>query len=355
MSVGPVIMLRDFEPANLDLDGKSILVTGGTGSFGRAFVKFVLSRCKPKRLCIYSRDELKQHEMALDFKGQGDEALRFFIGDVRDETRLRMAMRDIDIVIHAAALKHVSIAEYNPFECIKTNVLGAENVVRAAIDAHVKHVIALSTDKAANPVNLYGASKLASDKIFIAANHFGVPTGTAFSVVRYGNVSGSRGSVIPKFHQLIANGATTLPITDERMTRFWITLSQGVRFVLSSLSLMRGGEIFVPKAPSVRIVDIARTLAPGLKIEVVGIQPGEKLHELLITDVDARTTHDLGDRYVIEPAIAFWDHNAWSDEKKAARVCDNFVYASDTNEEWLSGELLASIIKGEVGAEKGLS
>jgi UDP-N-acetylglucosamine 4,6-dehydratase len=344
MSLDSVGSLRSFLPSGLDINGKSILVTGGTGSFGQAFARVILSRWQPKRLCIYSRDEMKQHQMALDLKEEHEDRLRFFLGDVRDQDRLRMAMRGIDIVVHAAALKHVSIAEYNPFECLKTNVFGAENVARAAIDAGVRKVIALSTDKAANPVNLYGASKLAADKIFIAANHFGAPAGTALSVVRYGNVSGSRGSVVPKFRHLLKNGAQVLPITDPRMTRFWITLEQGVQFVLSSMQMMRGGEIFVPKAPSVRIVDIANAMAPGIKFDVIGIQPGEKIHELLITDVDARTTYDLGDRYVIEPAIVYWGKQALARDGSGHRVPEQFIYQSDTNSEWLGGALLNSII-----------
>lgn len=337
--------MRNFSPSNSPIDGKSILVTGGTGSFGHAFIRTVLTHYKPHRLCVFSRDEMKQHKMEQDFRELGGKILRFYLGDVRDEQRLRMAMRGIDIVVHAAALKHVSIAEYNPFECIKTNVLGAENVVRAAIDTGVKKVLALSTDKAVNPVNLYGASKLAADKIFIAANHFGAPSGTAFSVVRYGNVSGSRGSVVPKFKQLVDQGAKSLPITDERMTRFWITLEQGVNFVISSIDKMRGGEIFVPKIPSVKIVDIAKTIAPHLPTHVIGIQPGEKLHESLVTDVDSRTMYDLGDRYLIEPAIAYWGHESLSQAETAVRVPDSFVYSSNDNTEWLTGEALRAVIE----------
>jgi len=336
-------MMRQFTPTNSLLDDQSVLVTGGTGSFGHAFVRFVLMNYKPKRVCVFSRDELKQHQMEQDFRDIGGDVLRFYLGDIRDEARLRMALRGIDVVVHAAALKHVSIAEYNPFECIKTNVVGAENIVRAAIDAGVKKVVALSTDKAVNPVNLYGASKLAADKIFIAANHFGAPSGTIFSIVRYGNVSGSRGSVVPKFKKLIAEGTKSLPITDERMTRFWITLDQGVNFVLSSMEFMKGGEIFVPKIPSVRIVDIAKALAPNLPIHNIGIMSSEKVHEVLVTEVDSRTMYDLGDRYMIDPAIAFWGREA-TVETHATKVPDSFVYSSHNNSEWLEGDALKSVV-----------
>jgi UDP-N-acetylglucosamine 4,6-dehydratase len=300
--------LGRFAPSKLDLDGKVILVTGGTGSFGRRFVETVLARARPRKLIVYSRDELKQSEMQIDLAERfGPDALghmRFFLGDVRDRERLTLALRGVDVVIHAAALKQVPAAEYNPSECIHTNVLGAENVVWAALNNRVKQVVALSTDKACNPINLYGATKLASDKTFVAANNLSGDIGTRFAVVRYGNVVGSRGSVAPLFQRLIAKGATELPITDPRMTRFWITLNEGVGFVLSSLSIMRGGEIFVPKIPSMRMTDLAEAMAPGCAIKVIGIRPGEKLHEMMISADDARTTVDLGDRYAIEPAFA---------------------------------------------------
>ena len=269
-----MIPSRSFLEPRMPLDGKTILVTGGTGSFGRKFTETICREFKPKKLIIFSRDELKQYEMAQDFSPSDYPFLRYFIGDVRDEARLDQAMRDVDVVIHAAALKHVPIAEYNPFECIKTNVMGAENVVRAAIKRGVSHVCALSTDKAANPINLYGASKLAADKIFTAAQHMGGEGGPVFSVVRYGNVVGSRGSVIPYFRKLVDDGATELPITDPRMTRFWITLEQGVNFVLSSLAMARGGEIFVPKIPSMSTAELARTMAPHLPHKIVGTRPG---------------------------------------------------------------------------------
>ena len=307
------------------------MVTGGTGSFGQAFTHAVLESFKPAKLIVFSRDEMKQYEMAQRFDGGRFPCMRYFIGDVRDVDRLEMAMRGVNIVVHAAALKHVPAAEYNPFECVHTNILGAENVVKAAIRCGVEKVVALSTDKAASPINLYGASKLASDKIFVAANHLsaGKPS---FSVVRYGNVIGSRGSLVPLFRKLVREDANSLPLTDERMTRFWITLPQGVNFVLSSLGMMRGGEIFVPKIPSMRIADIARVMAPNLPVKIVGIRPGEKLHETMITEDDARMTRALADRYVIEPALSFWSTDHYSD---GAPMPEGFSYASNTNTEWL--------------------
>ena len=322
------------------LDDRSILVTGGTGSFGQRFVRMVVERYMPRRLVVFSRDEQKQYEMAAEFEGR---PLRFFIGDVRDPDRLEMAMRDIDYVVHAAALKHISAAEYNPFECIKTNVNGAENVVRAALRNEVKRVIALSTDKAVNPINLYGASKLASDKIFIAANNLSGTAATRFSVARYGNVLGSRGSVVQQFERLLREGADDLPITDERMTRFWITVGQGVEFVLSSLAMMHGGEIFVPKIPSMKIVDLARCMAPDLPLRVIGIRPGEKLHEVLVTADDARTTIELDDRYIVEPAFAFWSREPYV-ACGARPVADGFRYASDTNNAWLDADSLKRLL-----------
>jgi UDP-N-acetylglucosamine 4,6-dehydratase len=325
------------------LRNKRILVTGGTGSFGKAFVRRLVETVPVERLVIFSRDELKQYEMEQSFSPEQNACLRFFLGDVRDPARLEMAMRDIDYVIHAAALKQVPAAEYNPFECIHTNVLGAENVVRAALRNQVKRVIALSTDKASNPINLYGASKLASDKIFVAANHLSGSTKVRFSVVRYGNVMGSRGSVVPLFHKLIAEGADSLPITDERMTRFWITLREGVDFVLSCLDMMRGGEIFVPKIPSMKITDLAQTMAPALKHRIVGIRPGEKLHETMITEGDARATIEMADRYVIEPAFAWWDRSTF-EGPTGTRVAEDFRYSSDSNPEWLKPEQMRAML-----------
>jgi UDP-N-acetylglucosamine 4,6-dehydratase len=269
--------------------------------------------------------------------------MRFFIGDVRDAERLELATREVDVIIHAAALKQVPAAEYNPFECIRTNVSGAENVVRAALRNGVKRVIALSTDKAANPINLYGASKLASDKIFIAANNLAGRSDTRFAVVRYGNVVGSRGSVIPLYKRLVAEGAEFLPVTDDRMTRFWITLQQGVDFVVSSLTMMRGGELFVPKIPSMRIVDVARCMGPGLPVKIVGIRPGEKLHEIMVTEDDSRQTLELEDRYIIEPAFAWWQRNPYV-ATGAVPVAQGFRYTSDTNTDWLDCERLAGLL-----------
>lgn len=335
-----------FAPTSLDLDGKVILVTGGTGSFGRRFIDTVLSRAKPRKLIVYSRDELKQSEMQFDLKEKYDEAtlacMRFFLGDVRDRERLTLALRGVDIVIHAAALKQVPAAEYNPSECIHTNVLGAENVVWACLSNRVKKVVALSTDKACNPINLYGATKLASDKTFVAANNLSGDIGARFSVVRYGNVVGSRGSVAPLFQRLIAKGVTELPITDPRMTRFWITLNQGVDFVLSSLTLMQGGEIFVPKIPSMKMTDLAAAMAPGAGIKVIGIRPGEKLHEMMISQDDARDTVDLGDRYAIEPA--FVEYARKSHRLTHPGVAEDFSYSSDSNTEWLDGPGLLTML-----------
>jgi UDP-N-acetylglucosamine 4,6-dehydratase len=347
--IGPLVGLRDFREPRADLNGKTILVTGGTGSFGRAFVKMVCEEFKPRKLIIFSRDELKQYEMAQAFGQDRYPFIRYFIGDVRDAARLDMAMRGVDYVIHAAALKHVTVAEYNPFECIKTNVMGAENVVNAAISQRVKRVVALSTDKAANPINLYGASKLASDKIFCAAEAMAGDAGTRFSVVRYGNVVGSRGSVAPFFQKLVAEGASELPITDERMTRFWITLEQGVNFVLSSLALMQGCEIFVPKIPSLKTTELARAIAPHLPHRVVGIRPGEKLHETMVPEDDARSTVELADRYVILPD-AYSKRRAHYIAHGGHAAADGFSYASDRNPEGLDARglqtLLAQAMKG---------
>ena len=281
---------------------KSILITGGTGSFGKHYTRTLLERYKPRRLVIYSRDELKQFEMEQTYN---HDCMRYFIGDVRDRDRLVQAMRGVDYVIHAAALKQVPAAEYNPMECIKTNIHGAENVIHAALANNVEKVIALSTDKAANPINLYGATKLASDKLFVAANNVAGGHRTRFSVVRYGNVVGSRGSVVPFFRKLIADGCAALPITDARMTRFWITLQQGVDFVLKNFARMQGGEIFVPKIPSVRVVDLASAMAPTLPHKVVGIRPGEKLHEVMCPADDSHITLEFDDHYVIKPTIQF--------------------------------------------------
>jgi UDP-N-acetylglucosamine 4,6-dehydratase len=332
--LSPVPALRDFTQPWLDLNDKAVLVTGGTGSFGKHFVKLVIERYKPRRLVIFSRDELKQFEMQQLFPMEQHPFMRYFIGDVRDRDRLELAMRDVDYVIHAAAMKQVTTAEYNPFECIRTNIFGAENVVYAALRRNVKKVVALSTDKAANPVNLYGASKLASDKIFVAANNLSGAEGTQFSVVRYGNVVGSRGSVVPFFKKLCDDGADTLPITDARMTRFWITLTQGVNFVLSSMEMTRGGEIFVPKIASTTITDLASLIGPKLAQRVVGVRPGEKLHETMIPADDSRWTVELDDRFVILASFAAAAREAYL-HRGAKAVPEGYAYSSDTNPERL--------------------
>ncbi|HVA12267.1 MAG TPA: UDP-N-acetylglucosamine 4,6-dehydratase (inverting) [Stellaceae bacterium] len=324
-------------------DDKSVLITGGTGSFGRRLVDTLLRHSRARRVIVFSRDEYKQYEMQQNLASIGLDRMRFFIGDVRDADRLEMATRGVDFIVHAAALKQVPAAEYNPFECIRTNVSGAENVVRAAIRNNVPRVLALSTDKAANPINLYGASKLASDKIFIAGNNLAGAGSSRFAVVRYGNVVGSRGSVIPMFKKLIEDGADFLPVTDQRMTRFWLTLQQGVNFVITSLGLMYGGEIFVPKIPSMRITELAQALAPDLPLRVVGIRPGEKLHEVMITEDDSRQTLDLSDRYVIEPSFAWWQRDCYA-SSGATAVAEGFRFASDTNEDWLDADRLKALI-----------
>jgi len=320
------------------LTGKSILVTGGTGSFGKAFIQHVLRHHSPSRVVVYSRDELKQYEFRNECGNPSP--MRWFIGDVRDRSRLDRAMQGIDVVVHAAALKQVDTAEYNPFECIATNVLGAENVINAAINAGVEKVIALSTDKASSPINLYGASKLCSDKLFVAGNHYSGSAGTKFSVVRYGNVMGSRGSVIPLFKQLASTGQ--IPITDPRMTRFWITLPQAVDFVVSSFDQMRGGEIFVPKIPSTKILDIAEAVAPGVPTRSIGIRPGEKLHEEMVSEDDARRTYEAFDRFVISPVIQEWGQADWS--TVGSRCSDGFAYRSNTNDRWLSIDEIRTLV-----------
>jgi len=322
------------------LNGKNILITGGTGSFGKKCTEIILKKYKPKRLIIYSRDELKQFEMAQDFPDSKYECIRYFIGDVRDKERMNRAFRNVDYVIHAAALKQVPAAEYNPFEAVKTNILGAQNVINVAIDQCVKKVIALSTDKAANPINLYGATKLCSDKLFIAGNSYVGQDHSVFSVVRYGNVAGSRGSVIPFFLKCRESGI--LPITDPRMTRFWITLEQGVNFVLDSLEKMVGGELFVPKLPSMNIMDLAKVIAPECKTKIVGIRPGEKLHELMITKDDARRTLEFKDHYMIQPDFHFWNRRYKLNTGKP--VPEDFEYSSDKNPQKLSLAEMRQII-----------
>ena len=326
------------------LNGKSILITGGTGSFGHRYVSTLLEMYNLKRLVIYSRDELKQYDMEMKFKknkNYSSKVLRFFIGDVRDRSRLKEAMRDIDIVIHAAALKQVPAAEYNPMECVKTNIHGAENVIQAALYNNVEKVIALSTDKAANPINLYGATKLASDKLFVAANNMSGGR-TKFSVVRYGNVVGSRGSVVPLFDKLIREGADSLPITHEEMTRFWISLQEGVDFVLKNMERMQGGEVFVPKIPSVHIVDLAKAMGPSLAVKIIGIRPGEKLHEIMCPADDSHLTVEFDDHFVITPSIVFFsrenDFTSNSLGEVGKIVKQGTEYNSDTNSHFLTVE-----------------
>lgn len=319
-------------------NGKTILITGGTGSFGKRYVKTILSRFEPKKLIIYSRDELKQYEMEQEFHHN---CMRYFIGDVRDRERLVQAMNGVDYVIHAAALKQVPAAEYNPMECIKTNIHGAENVIQSALANNVEKVIALSTDKAANPINLYGATKLASDKLFVAANNIAGGHRTRFSAVRYGNVVGSRGSVVPFFRKMIEDGCNHLPITDVRMTRFWITLQQGVDFVLKNFERMHGGEIFVPKIPSVRVIDLARAMAPKLPHKVVGIRPGEKLHEIMCPADDSHLTLEFDDHFVLKPTIQFSGAVDFSINRVGERgvsVEQGFEYHSGKNPRFLSVE-----------------
>lgn len=321
------------------LKNKVILVTGGTGSFGNAFVSYALEHLNPKKIIVYSRDEFKQYEMAKRFS---EKNLRFFIGNVRDQDRLYRALTGVDVVVHAAALKQVPAAEYNPFEAIQTNIMGAQNVVNAAIDAGVKHVVALSTDKACNPVNLYGATKLCSDKLFIAGNAYVGGKESRFAVVRYGNVLGSRGSVIPFFKECAKAGE--IPITDERMTRFWITLPQAVKLVVTALQDMQGGELFIPKIPSMKIVDLAEAIAPGCRRRVIGIRPGEKLHEMMISRDDSRHLFASSDFYIKLPDFPFWKLTT---PNRAKPVPEGFEYASDTNDRWLSVKEMRQILKRE--------
>lgn len=312
------------------LSGSSILITGGTGSFGKAFLRHVLDEINPQRVVIFSRDELKQYEVRQLFGD--DPRLRWFIGDVRDRHRLSRAMHGVDYVVHAAALKQVDTAEYNPFEYVQTNVAGSQNVVEAAIDMGVKRVIALSTDKASSPINLYGATKLVADKLFVSANHYAAHHVTRFAVVRYGNVMGSRGSVVPLFQSLAAEGRS-LPITDKRMTRFWITLEQAVKFVIDSFEIMQGGELYVPRIPSMRILDLVEAVAPQCVTHEIGIRPGEKLHEEMIALDDSRRTIAFADRYVVQPTIATW---GYTPPAGGVPVPDGFIYRSDSNDQWLS-------------------
>jgi len=332
-------------------NNKSILITGGTGSFGNLFVSVVLKKFKPKKLIVYSRDELKQSLMNQKFPKEKYKCMRYFIGDVRDLARLKLAMQDVDYIVHAAALKQVDAAEYNPMECVKTNIGGAENVVKAAMEAKVSKIISLSTDKASDPINLYGATKLTSDKIFVSSNNIvGEKQDTKFSVVRYGNVVGSRGSVVPIFQNLIQQGKKELPITDEKMTRFWITLNQSVEFVLKSFERMQGGEIFVPKIPSIKVVDLAKAMGPNLKIKIIGIRPGEKLHEKLCSIHESYLTLDFKDHYLIQPSINFFNINKINYFKNKLKevgkpVQKDFEYRSDNNKNFLNIQEIAKLNK----------
>jgi len=325
------------------LNDKTILITGGTGSFGQKFTQRILKEYNPKKIIIYSRDEYKQYVMRSKFKDY-DEKLRFFIGDVRDKDRLYRAFDGVNVVIHSAALKHVTVAEYNPIEAIKTNINGAMNIVDAAIDCGVGKVVALSTDKAVSPVNLYGATKLVSDKLFVAGNAYAGAKGTTFSVVRYGNVTGSRGSIVPFFNTLINSGVKELPITDYRMTRFWITLDQGVDLVFKAIEEAKGGEVYVSKIPSYKITDLAKAMLSDASLKEIGIREGEKLHEVMITEEDSRLTYDYGDHYIIYPHFDWWDiasHLKTGGEK----VSEGFRYSSDNNQQWLSEDVIREKLK----------
>lgn len=340
--------MSDKKATKNEIDNKTILITGGTGSFGKAFVRKILKDFNPKKVIIYSRDELKQFEMAQVFtKDFSTQKMRFFIGDVRDLSRLKTALNGVDICIHAAALKQVPIAEYNPMECIKTNINGASNVIEACLENQVAKIIALSTDKAANPINLYGATKLCSDKLFVSANNIKGVLASKFSVVRYGNVVGSRGSVVPFFKRLVAEGASAIPITSEKMTRFFITLDSGVDFVIKSLHRMQGGEIFIPKIPSIKIVDLANALAPKIPHKITGIRAGEKLNEVMIPRDDARLCVEFDDFYLLKPTINFntpinYEITALGERGKAVET--DFEYSSHTNKKWLKGEEILKVL-----------
>lgn len=326
----------------LDWTRTTVLVTGGTGSFGRGFVEIVLREKAVKKLIVFSRDELKQHEMRQVFPDSGDSVIRYFVGDVRDKDRLHRAFSGVDLVIHAAALKQVPACEYNPFEAVQTNIIGAQNVINAAIDCAVKRVIALSTDKAVNPVNLYGATKQVAEKLFVQGNSYAGTGAPRFSCVRYGNVIGSRGSVIPVFMEQRKTGK--IAVTDKRMTRFWITLEQGVRFVIKCAEQLQGGEIFIPKVPSMCITDLAEVIAPGCLLDVIGIRPGEKLHEVLISEDESRNALEFEDKFVIQSSFPWWDI---SPRQGGIPVPDGFTYRSETNPDWLSQERFRSMVEGQ--------
>ena len=330
------------------LDNKTILITGGTGSFGKSFTRYVLKHYQPKKIIIYSRDEYKQFVMQNELK-EYDSVMRYFIGDVRDKDRMKRAFEGVDYVIHAAALKQVPACEYNPNEAIRTNVGGAQNVIDAALDTNVKKVIALSTDKAVNPVNLYGGTKLVSDKLFVAANAYSGTKDICFAIVRYGNVAGSRGSIIPLFHNIIKNGGTELPITDMRMTRFWISLTEGVELVIKALKEAKGGETFISKIPSFRVPDLAEAMLPGCKLKEIGIRPGEKLHEIMVTTEDSFNTYEYDKHYIVYPQMVFNERQV--PDLSGKKVEEGFSYSSGTNSEWLSVEDLRERLK-EVELEK---
>jgi UDP-N-acetylglucosamine 4,6-dehydratase len=324
------------------LDGSSVLITGGTGSLGTSLIKNLLSNTKVKRVAVYSRDELKQANLKIEFNN--DERLRWFIGDIRDIERLKRALHNVDYVVHAAALKQVDTGEYNAMEFIKTNVLGSHNVVEACIDSGVKKIIALSTDKASSPINLYGATKLTADKLFVAANNYSMAYGTAFSVVRYGNVMGSRGSVIPLFKKL-ASESKPIPVTDLRMTRFWISIDEAVKFIIDSFELMEGGELYVPRIPSMKLVDLVAAIAPESKLIEIGLRPGEKLHEEMISRDDSRRTILIGNRYVVNPVVAEWGYRA----PKGNKMGEGIAYTSDTNDLWMTKEDLITLVNKHEG------
>ena len=330
------------------LNNKTILITGGTGSFGKSFTRYVLKHYQPKKIIIYSRDEYKQFVMQNELK-EYDSVMRYFIGDVRDKDRLKRAFEGVDYVIHAAALKQVPACEYNPNEAIRTNINGAQNVIDAALDTNVKKVIALSTDKAVNPVNLYGGTKLVSDKLFVAANAYSGTKDISFAIVRYGNVAGSRGSIIPLFHNIIKNGGTELPITDMRMTRFWISLTEGVELVIKALREAKGGETFISKIPSFRVPDLAEAMLPGCRLKEIGIRPGEKLHEIMVTTEDSFNTYEYDKHYIVYPQMVFNDRQV--PDLSGKKVEEGFSYSSGTNSEWLSVDDLRERLK-EVELEK---
>ena len=344
---GPLRGRAEREP---HLDGKVILITGGTGSFGRRFVEILLAGFRPRKVIVFSRDELKQHEMRSQFPDDPGSPMRYFIGDVRDKDRLQRAFSGVDVVVHAAALKQVPACEYNPFEAIQTNIIGAKNVIDAAIDQAVARVMAISSDKAVNPVNLYGATKLCAEKLFVQGNAYAGERVTRFSCARYGNVVGSRGSVVPVFYA--QRGGGVLTVTDPRMTRFWLTLEQGARFVVRCIQQMQGGEIFVPKIPSMKITDMARVIAPECQVRTTGIRPGEKLHEVLVSEDEARQTLERDDMYIIQPSHSWWKQEHWAG---ATAVPQDFSYTSDRNQRWLTDEEFKALLDGHATVKTAIT